>query len=259
MARFGLDYAWTQIAPQAHKAVGSSFACRYLSPDHSKNLTPAEAHALRQAGIDVVVVWESSANRALGGYAAGAADARAALVQASWCGQPANRPIYFAVDFDESPAQAAAVAEYFKGVNSVLGVERTGAYGGYWVIKRLFDAGLIRYGWQTYAWSGGNLDRRAHIYQYSNGHRVAGQDCDFNRALVTDFGQFDYHAPPPPPRDPVGRWHFSGYVDMNDRSWHIQAEPGENVAMGGHDRVWEAKVGVAERDGQWRIDSLPFA
>lgn len=187
---FGLDWAWGHPDPKALKEAGVRFACRYLSFDTSKNLNAAEAMALKAAGIPVVVVWETTANRALGGRAAGAADARVALAQAKACGIPDDRPIYFAVDFDESPQQATQVATYFLGVNSVLGVKRTGAYAGYWGLSRLFDAKVITYGWQTYAWSGGNLDKRAHLFQYSNGHRVAGVSCDFDKSLKRDFGQW---------------------------------------------------------------------
>ena len=51
---------------------------------------------------------------------------------------------------------------------------RTGAYGGYYVIKRAFDAGKITWGWQTYAWSGGQWDARAQFRQTSNGITAAG-------------------------------------------------------------------------------------
>lgn len=194
--RFGLDYAWCRISPAEHRAIGSSFACRYLSNDASKNLTRAEADELRSHGIDVVGVWESTASRALAGRGAGESDARKALVQATDCGMPKGRPIYFAVDFDEAAGQAGEVADYFRGVGDVLGVAATGCYGGYEAVRRLFDAKLIRYGWQTYAWSGCRLDARAQIYQYSNDHAVCHHSCDYDHALKEDFGQWDYIVDP---------------------------------------------------------------
>ncbi|HEX4255040.1 MAG TPA: LysM domain-containing protein, partial [Streptosporangiaceae bacterium] len=37
----------------------------------------------------------------------------------------------------------------YKGINDTLGGPHlTGAYGGFWVIRRLFEAGLIGMGWQ---------------------------------------------------------------------------------------------------------------
>jgi hypothetical protein len=196
---FGIDWAWGTPKPAALKAAGVKFACRYLSHDPSKNLDPAEAKALAAAGLDIVVVWETTAARALSGRTFGRMDAREALAQARACGIPNGQAIYFAVDFDETAGQAAQVAAYFKGVHDVLDhvgaadMPRSypvGAYGGFWTIKRLFDAKLIDYGWQTYAWSGGHWDTRAQLQQYSNGHTLGGVSCDYNRATADDFGQW---------------------------------------------------------------------
>lgn len=197
--RFGLDYAWGTISPAEHKAVGSSFACRYLSYDPSKNITPKEADELRGGGISIVLVWETTANRALSGFAGGQSDAMEARIQANTVGFPNNRPIFFAIDFDASESQQAAINEYFRGVANILGVSRTGVYGGYWPVKRLFDASLVKYGWQTYAWSGGMWEQRAKLRQYSNDHTVAGVGCDYNNTIDADFGQDNFAGPTPPP------------------------------------------------------------
>jgi hypothetical protein len=103
---------------------------------------------------------------------------------------PGDRPIYFSVDFDATPGQQAAIDSYFDGVASVLGVDRVGAYGGYYVIQRLLDHSKIRWGWQTYAWSGGQWDARAQLRQIQNGVTVAGADCDIDQAMAADFGQW---------------------------------------------------------------------
>ena len=92
---------------------------------------------------------------------------------------------------------------------SVIGVARTGAYGGYYVIQRLFNASKIKWGWQTYAWSGGQWDTRAQVRQVLNGITAAGDAncCDKDEAVAADFGQ--WHAAPAntPPR---------GYLDSAD-------------------------------------------
>ncbi len=202
--RFGLDYSDGGMTAPALREVGADFVCRYLStPGNPKNLTPAEALAMSRDGVDLVVVFETAADRALSGFDAGAADARSAAEQAAAAGMPEDRPIYFAVDFDATPEQQPPINDYFRGVASELGLARTGAYAGYWVLSRLFDAGLIRWGWQTSAWSGGNWDRRAQIQQFSNGQRVGGIECDYDHALGQDFGQWRVdHAPPPPHENP---------------------------------------------------------
>src|SRR5262245_1036236 len=95
----GVDYAWSHPTPAALKAAGARFVCRYLSPDSTKNLSKTEAAALAAVGIWCVAVWESNAGRALAGTAAGTADAKTALAQATAAGMPSGRPIFFAVDF----------------------------------------------------------------------------------------------------------------------------------------------------------------
>lgn len=193
----GVDYAWSRpSSPQALHAAGYSFVARYLSWDTTgKNLSASEAQSLFAAGIDVVANWEWNADDALSGYSKGVDDATEAQTLAQQCGMPADRPIYFSVDFDATPGQQAAIDSYFDGVASVIGQARAGAYGGYYVIQRLFDDGKIAWGWQTYAWSGGQWDSRAQLRQIENGVTVAGASCDIDQAVANDFGQWGPGAP----------------------------------------------------------------
>jgi hypothetical protein len=196
---YGVDYAWARPSPASLKADGYAFAVRYLSYDTTgKNLTGAEASALIHAGLDVVANWEWGAQDVLQGYATGVKQAQTAESQALTAGMPAGRPIYFSIDFDAQPSQQAAIDAYFDGVASVLGRNRTGAYGGYGVIKRLFDNGKIAWGWQTYAWSYGSWDSRAHLRQIQNAIGPNGE-MDKDQAMTADFGQWGASAPPPPP------------------------------------------------------------
>lgn len=188
---FGIDYAWSRPSVTAMKAAGVTFVCRYLSHDTTgKNATPGEVATLRAAGMALVFVWETTAARALAGIGAGQVDAVDALSQARTLGLPDDRPIFFAVDFDAQPADQYKINDYFDGVASVIGLNRTGMYSGYGPISRAFDSGKIRYGWQTLAWSAGKWDGRAGIQQYAIEQRIGGQDVDFNRSTLDDFGQW---------------------------------------------------------------------
>lgn len=193
----GVDYSWARPSPSGLKSGGYTFAARYLSYDTTgKNLSKGEANALWAAGVDVVANWENSSTAALNGYSQGVSDAKAAESQANSDGIPAGRPIYFSVDFDATPGEQTAINAYFDGVISVIGLARTGAYAGFYVVQRLFNAGKIKWGWQTYAWSGGQWDSRAQVRQVQNGITAAGDGncCDKDEAVATDFGQ--WHAPP---------------------------------------------------------------
>lgn len=181
--KYGVDFGWRNVSAATAYRYGARFGASYLSSDWSKNWSASLLRSYHALGMATVAVWETTATRALSGYSAGRADASSALSQERTLGIPTSKPVYFAVDFDETPGQAAAVANYFRGVDSVLGVSRTGGYGGYWVVSRLFNAGVIRYGWQTYAWSGGNWDPRAQLQQYND-----GSTFDWDRAMTPYYG-----------------------------------------------------------------------
>lgn len=191
--RAGVDFAWGRPSIAALRDEGVTFVARYLSHDSSKNLSPAERRGYHRAGIDVIVVWESTGGRALEGRAAGAEDARNAYYQAVACGMPTDenrrlkRPIYFAIDTD---ADVDQVKEYFEGVGAVLGHHNAGVYGGIRPVSGLFDLKLVGYGWQTYAWSNGQWDRRAQVQQYLNGQSIGGVSVDLDRSTAVDFGQW---------------------------------------------------------------------
>lgn len=185
----GVDYAWSHPSPTSLRSAGKTFACRYLSSDASKNLSRSEADALAAAGVWSVVVWESTANRALGGNAAGVADASAAASQAQACGIPSDRPVYFAVDFDATATQQTAIHAYLDGAASVLGRSRVGIYGGYYPVTRALNSGKAAWAWQTFAWSGGQWDSRAHIRQGAQ-VSIGGVSVDLDTGMVDDFGQW---------------------------------------------------------------------
>lgn len=190
-----IDYAWVRPGVTVLKEAGAVAVCRYFSwLPNGKCLTRSEADTLRAGGIDIVSNWEffgDWANDYSGGRANGRIHAQEAQRQHLACGGPAGRPIYFSTDFDATGGQLPTVADYYRGVADVIGLDRTGAYGGYRTIKYLFDAGVIRWGWQTYAWSGGQWDSRAQLRQVRNSVKLAGVfDVDINETRQADYGQW---------------------------------------------------------------------
>lgn len=195
MSLFGVDYSDARPGPAALVAAGVHFACRYVSPGPaSKNLDEAEAKALSAAGIWIVTVFESTAGRTQLGYAAGVADARVAHAQAIACGMPPAAPIYFAADYDAT-GRTGEVTSYLDGAASVIGRARVGLYGGLAAVTAALDGGHATYAWQTYAWSGGIWDTRAHIQQYENDRYLNGA-VDYDRAIKANFGQWRIGATP---------------------------------------------------------------
>lgn len=185
------------------RAANYTFVVRYLPNGLSGrvNLNVAEVADMRANSVDVVLVWErkiiGQPDRATGGWNAGVADAQSAQAQAVACGV-GTLPIYMAIDFDipdyapanpDARAKLGPCGDYLAGAASVLGVARTGVYGGYWAVKRALDAGLVSWAWQTAAWSGGLVDNRINLFQRAGYAYVDGVQCDVNEARTDEFGQ----------------------------------------------------------------------
>lgn len=196
MTARGLDYAWSHVPPQAVKAAGFGFAARYLSHDPSKNLTRPEAQALLAAGVEIVLVWEDTAQGALRGHAGGATDAFLAEALATVCGLP-GAFIYFAADFDATPAQQATINDYLDGCATVIGHDRTGLYGGYWPLSRARAAAKASKYWGTLAWSGSNWvgNWQPDVMQGAQ-VTIDGVSVDLDTAAASgDFGQWPRPVP----------------------------------------------------------------
>jgi hypothetical protein len=180
----GIDIAWARPDTDGIKATGAKWVARYFSNDKTKDLTAAEVKAYPAAGLAIVVVRETTANRAGQGRQAGIDDAKAALAEAKAVGLPTNVPIYFAVDYDATPA---AVKPYFDGITSVIPKNLVGCYGGYRIIEWANSYGLI-YLWQAEAWSNGAWSKWTDIRQ-EGGTTLSG-GADYDDAMSPDFGQF---------------------------------------------------------------------
>jgi len=173
----------TAATAAAFKRDGYAFVCRYLVPSTSwKALKKSEADLISAAGLQIVSVFETTANRALGGRNAGRADGRTAVQIAKQVGQPEGSTIYFAVDFDALPSQMTTIIDYIRGANEATPAYDTGVYGSYAVVQAVRSAGACPKFWQTYAWSRGQVASGIHLYQYDNG--PSGQGNLINGIMV---------------------------------------------------------------------------
>jgi hypothetical protein len=191
----GCDYSFARPTPSSLVSMGYQFVARYLSgaPASGKDLTASEMQSLEAGGLDIVLTWETDGTDCQNGMSAGVSDAQAAEAEVESIGAPTNRPIYFAVDFDADSSDASACNAYFQGVASVIGLNRTGVYGGYYIVNELMSGGLATWGWQTYAWSNGQWDSAAQLRQTDDG--VDNDELDADEGMVADFGQFGPNAP----------------------------------------------------------------
>jgi hypothetical protein len=219
---WGFDFAYGNgITVAELQAQGCQFVCRYLSgtPGSGKDIAAQEIKNYKAGGIAIVLNWETSGQET--SQAQGVSDAQAAqaelntLASQSGFSEIASAPVIFSCDTDPNSTVEADAVAYMRGVNSVLGLGRSGGYGGYGTIQALFNAGVITYGWQTYAWSDGEWDSRAQLQQWNNDYTVGPASVDQDRATADNYGQVQWVAPKPtlPAPDPASNTPYT-LVDL---------------------------------------------
>jgi hypothetical protein len=181
-------------------------------PNTGKNLTKAEAAIYAASGISMFLAFEYYANAPALGAEQGRNDGELATEQLTQINAPTTAGVYFAVDYDipdyepgtpNDPAHARAklgpIGDYFAAIKALKPLYRIGVYGGYWAVKRLFDAGLVTLGWQTVAWSGGNVDSRISLLQTTAKSPISYADINVHESKNADWGQWPEPTKPPAP------------------------------------------------------------
>jgi len=203
------DYSTLRPTIAELRGAGITGVGRYIGwdsvpgyPSIGKNLTKAEAQTLTGAGISIFLAFEYTADAAAAGGGQGAGDGILAATQLRQLGAPAGVTVYFCCDWDvpdyvptlpDTPVNARTklgpITAYFTAIAATRPAYTIGVYGGYYVCKRVLDAGLASMAWQTTAWSGGQRDPRAVIYQ--TGQTIlGGADVDIHETTSPDFGQW---------------------------------------------------------------------
>ena len=213
-----IDFAERRIPPDQIKSAGYAGVVNYVSEVRpganfeAKPITREYADALRAAGLHIVSNYQygkpgwSAPSDFTRGFDGGVADAQTALRLHAAAGGGNSAPIFFSVDDDIDLATWNSLAvNWFRGINSVLSVERTGIYGHSQVCAWAINDGVIghstsaghRWAWQTKTWSHGQREPSAVLYQEvvnspSNpGPLLGGINVDVDEVLATDFGQWD--------------------------------------------------------------------
>lgn len=188
MTHTGVDTASRLNAIQAKilHDNGISFVGRYLvDQTMSKAITNAEAKALRDNGLSLLLIYETYATRCREGEAAGRKDGLAAHTYAKQLGVPDNCVIYFAVDYDAPQNDYAAIDRYLYAAKLACAPYRCGVYGKADLVNSVKADAYM----QCVAWSNGMVSAKANIYQYewqggTEAQRVGkliGTGVDMNR------------------------------------------------------------------------------
>jgi len=215
-----IDHAMRQIPAQDIRAAGHAGVINYVSTSRpgssfgAKPITLPYAKSLTASGLVIVSNYQygkpggTAPSDFTRGYAGGVVDARTAWQLHTAAGGGQSAPVFFSVDDDiDRETWNTVVLQWFRGINSVIGVQRTGIYGGIkacqWaaadgVIGRSRSPGHV-WAWQTRSWSGGQIYPAAVLYQRivataSNpGPVVGGIEVDVNDVLAQDCGQWNFH------------------------------------------------------------------
>jgi hypothetical protein len=214
-----IDFTERLVPPDQIKSAGFDGALVYVSELRPgadfdfKPVTREYADALRAAGLQVVSCYQygkpgwPTPSDFTRGYDGGVADAQTGLRLHGAAGGPNSAPIFFSVDEDiDLDTWKSTAAQWFRGINSVLGVDRTGIYGhalacgwaiGDGVVGRSTTPGHS-WAWQTKAWSHGEREPASVLYQSvvvtpsDPGVVIGGIKVDVDDVLATDFGQWDF-------------------------------------------------------------------
>lgn len=163
----GVDFSFTHPSGAAIAAAGYKFVLGYLSNTPSKNLSAAEINDFRANGLKVALVWEAGSSAVQGGATQGATDGTAANNQMNALGNYATTSVvFFAVDYAATSADWSTIQAYANAFNSHTS-RPVGIYGSYAVIEQFVTPLVqpVQYGWQTSAWSSGQISSKANIYQ----------------------------------------------------------------------------------------------
>jgi hypothetical protein len=213
-----IDFTERLVPADQIKSAGFDGALVYVSELRPgadfdfKPVTREYADALRAAGLHIVSCYQygkpgwPTPSDFTRGYDGGVADAQTALRLHGAAGGPGSAPIFFSVDEDiDLNAWKSVAAGWFRGINSVLGVNRTGIYGHSRACGWAINDGVVgrsttpghSWAWQTMAWSHGEREPAAVLYQSvvntpsSPGVVMGGTHVDVDDVLATDFGQWD--------------------------------------------------------------------
>ena len=183
------DFSFSKPSIGQLRSAGYSGVIGYLStPDNTsgsgKNISAAQVANYQQAGFDVPLVWETSAQRALNGAPAGQVDGALAFAQARGRGLPLTTPLFFNVgDFAASPLQIPSIAAYLGAAVAQCPGQLCGAYGTGYIIDQLAPSFPHVVWWQNaeddQGDKGSNISPNAHLYQrVSPTHPIPGTDED---------------------------------------------------------------------------------
>jgi Domain of unknown function (DUF1906) len=138
MTQLLIDVSYARPNPTYIRSAGYIGVIGYISPEPTKNMTPVYATALQAAGLGVLLVWESTAQQALGGAASGRSDAVQAVMLANALKYPNGSPLFVNIgDFAATEDQIPFIRSYYEAFAAGINPRMAGGYGTGYIINQL--------------------------------------------------------------------------------------------------------------------------
>jgi hypothetical protein len=247
---YGADYSERELSPQEldqFTGYDIRFLIRYIGyPLNTKCIShyPGAYQAHVRAGRLVLLVVENLPSDPAGGFAGGAAMAQRALSDAHSIGYPASLPIFFCADgwLDGSHISVDTAMDYLKGAASVVGKDRTGAYGFRDFIQAARAGGYARWLWLCGAppTDAEVAQGWPHFYQWNGDTiKIGGIPAELDWAYPGVLEALGFATPVPP----VGPGHVPPWPLLPGQYFGLESGPNESI--GGHypaDRGWIRQI-----------------
>ncbi|HLX18478.1 MAG TPA: hypothetical protein VKS24_25095 [Bradyrhizobium sp.] len=178
-----------------------------------KLFSPADRDAIFAAGaaagveVGIIPIFETTAERALGGASAGSNDADAIAAYMNSVRQPLDTAFVLTFDFDEQTAQDLACRAYAAAVHAGVDTQPMIAYGNGALTEELKAAGIAKFSWVAGGMgmrgtradiAGGNEDMQQDVGDVRGLHLGIEIDSDFAPHATSPRDLCAWMATPPP-------------------------------------------------------------
>jgi hypothetical protein len=246
----GADYSAGELLPHEidqHKDHDIRFLGRYIGfPDNPKCIShfPGAYQKHVRAGRMVLLFFENQTDDRAGGRDRGVANAHLALQDARTIGYPDHLPIFFSADahLDAVGIPVANAMAYLDGAASVMGINRTGAYGFREFIGPAREGGHARWFWLAGTEPTDREIRHGltHFYQSNKGQiKIGGIEADLDLAYRGVLDLLRLPVPTKLPVEPGGK--FNSAVEAHLlHIWHVtHTDPEAAKAVAAEVAAWK--------------------
>lgn len=172
---------------------------------YTRSITLAEARAIWSAGLDLLLIIESSETESFGTYQQGYDRYLSQMLKMQEkIGWSIHRPLYLTTD--RNTATYSQVSPYYNGAHDAARQNLLALPGGYGpkpLVKELLRRGLISFAWGVNSWPHSEPATSCSLIQFWPPVTRGGIEIDHNNILTADIGAWNPAHPTPWPDPPT--------------------------------------------------------